>query len=74
MANFGECKVKSLGNVTMLWGRRDGEGLLQCVPHVEAQLEILLHVLQQLVYVVSAWGGGYISSSSSSYVYFIGTC
>ena len=35
--------------VYLVGGCGEGEGLLKCVPHVEAQLEVLLHVLQRLV-------------------------
>ena len=49
--------------VYLVGGCGEGEGLLEGVPHVEAQLEILLHVLQRLVgrepavYDGPAWGG-----------------
>ena len=49
--------------VYLVGGCGEGEGLLEGVPHVEAQLQVLLHVLQRLVgrepavYDGPAWGG-----------------
>ena len=63
----------------LVGGGSEGEGLLQRVPHVEAQLEVLLHVLQRLVgreppvYDGPTWAGEHMSALAA-YVYFIGTC